>query len=121
MLIDHISLSISDVERSKQFYTRVLATLDIEQVGETHGWIGFGRNGKGDFWFGVDDEAQHPMHFAFLAESRAQVDAFHAAAIKAGGKDNGKPGLRPEYHPDYYGAFIIDPDGHNIEAVCHQG
>lgn len=120
MIIDHIGLAISDFEQSKAFYSTSLAPLNIELVAEVHGWAGFGRNGKPDFWFGPHVKTQHPMHIAFLAESRDQVDQFYEAAISAGGKDNGKPGIRDIYHPNYYGAFVIDPDGHNIEAVCHQ-
>lgn len=120
MIIDHIGLVIADYEKSKAFYSRALAPLNIKLVSEVQGWAGFGRNGKPEFWFGTYEKTQHPMHIAFLAESRDQVDQFYVAAIAAGGKDNGKPGIREIYHPDYYGAFVIDPDGHNIEAVCHQ-
>ena len=120
MLIDHIGIAISDYERSKQFYSTVLATLDIVLVVEVQGWAGFGNNDKAEFWFGVDEVAQPPMHIAFLADSREKVDNFYQAALVAGAKDNGKPGLREIYHANYYGAFIIDPDGHNIEAVCHK-
>ncbi|MGI9318351.1 MAG: VOC family protein [bacterium] len=121
MLIDHIGLAISDYDRSKQFYSKVLAPLDIMLVAEVQGWAGFGKNGKGEFWLGIDQKTQFPMHIAFLAESREKVNQFYEAAIAAGAKDNGKPGLREIYHADYYGAFVIDPDGHNIEAVCHRG
>ena len=87
---------------------------------EVQGWAGFGRQGKPEFWFGEHTEKQQPMHIAFLAESRDQVRAFHAAALAAGAKDNGAPGIREIYHPNYYGAFVLDLDGHNIEAVCHK-
>lgn len=120
MLIDHIGVAISDYERSKEFYLKALAPLNIGLVVEIQGWAGFGRNGKTDFWFGPDDTVQSPMHIAFVAESREKVEQFYTAAIAAGARDNGKPGVRPEYHRNYYGAFVIDPDGHNIEAVCHQ-
>jgi len=120
MIIDHVGIAISDYERSKAFYLSVLATLGIELVVEVQGWAGFGKAGKGEFWFGPDDTIQKPMHIAFTAQSREQVDAFYAAAIAAGATDNGKPGPREIYHPNYYGAFVIDPDGHNIEAVCHR-
>ena len=120
MLIDHIGLAVSDYDRSKQFYSKVLATLEIELIAEVQGWAGFGKNGKAEFWFGIDEKAQHPMHIAFLAESREKVNQFYNAAIAAGAKDNGMPGLREIYHADYYGAFVTDPDGHNIEAVCHR-
>ena len=120
MLIDHIGLAISDYEISKTFYMACLKPLNIELIVEIdEGWAGFGRDDKAEFWFGPDDKVQHPMHIAFHAETRAQVDAFYQAALAAGGQDNGKPGLRKIYHPMYYGAFVLDPDGHNIEAVCH--
>jgi len=80
---------------------------------------GFGDGGKPDFWIGGEGKLEKPVHVAILAKDRASVDAFHRAALAAGGKDNGKPGLRPHYHPNYYAAFALDPDGHNIEAVCH--
>ncbi len=120
MIIDHIGLAVSDYARSKDFFTTALAPLGITLVVEVAGWAGFGRGGKPEFWFGTHSRPQHPMHLAFAAESRAQVDAFHAAALKAGAQDNGAPGLREIYHPHYYGAFVIGPDGHNIEAVCHR-
>jgi len=121
MIIDHIGIAISDYDKSKLFYQSVLATLGIELVIEVQGWAGFGKKGKAEFWFGPDEKTQEPMHIAFAAKSRQQVDEFYKAAIAAGGLDNGKPGVREIYHPNYYGAFVIDPDGHNIEAVCHQG
>jgi len=120
MIIDHIGMAISDLDKSKAFYAKALAPLHIELVAEVQGWAGFGRNGKPEFWFGEHEQNQHPMHIAFLAENRKQVDRFYEAALSAGGRDNGKPGFREIYHPNYYGAFIFDPDGHNIEAVCHQ-
>lgn len=120
MLIDHIGLSVSDYDASKQFYSSVLATLNIELVMEVQGWAGFGKGEKAEFWFGPDTYTLAPMHIAFRAQSREQVDQFYEAAIAAGAKDNGKPGIREIYHPNYYGAFVIDPDGHNIEAVCHE-
>ena len=120
MIIDHIGIAISDYDQSKEFYTKVLAPLDIKLVAEDQGWAGFGKNGKPDFWFGTDKKTQSPMHIAFIAESREKVNQFYEAAIAAGAKDNGKPGIRAIYHSDYYSAFVIDPDGHNIEAVCHR-
>lgn len=120
MIIDHIGLAVSDIERSKAFYTAALAPLGITQCQEAMGWVGYGRNGKPEFWFGTHEQPQRPMHIAFAAETRAQVDAFYKAALEAGAKDNGPPGIRALYHPNYYGAFVIDPDGHNIEAVCHR-
>lgn len=120
MIIDHIGLAISDVEKSKLFYSKCLAPLGIELVMEWDGWVGFGKDGKPELWFGEDMDAQLPMHIAFLAENREQVKQFYAAALAAGGRDNGEPGIREIYHPDYYGAFVLDPDGHNIEAVTHK-
>ena len=121
MILDHSGFSVSDTERSKAFYVKALAPLGIAIVMEGHGWVGMGREGRPQFWFGGAGgmAGAGPVHLAFAARSRAEVRAFHEAALAAGGKDNGAPGLRPEYHADYYGAFVIDPDGHNIEAVCH--
>jgi catechol 2,3-dioxygenase-like lactoylglutathione lyase family enzyme len=119
MTIDHIMLSVSDYEKSKFFYSKALSPLNITQAMEFEGWSAFGKEGRPVFWFGVGKQPQHPMHIAFTADNRKQVDEFYQAALEAGGKDNGEPGLREQYHPNYYGAFVIDPDGHNIEAVCH--
>jgi catechol 2,3-dioxygenase-like lactoylglutathione lyase family enzyme len=119
LIIDHIGLAVTDYGRSKAFFTSALAPLRIGIVMEVQSWAGFGRDGKPDFWFGEHAAAQRPMHIAFIAESRDQVRSFHQAALAAGGKDNGPPGIREIYHPNYYGAFVLDPDGHNIEAVCH--
>lgn len=120
MILDHIGLSVSDYEKSKAFFTAALAPLGIGLVKEVAGWAGFGREQRPQFWFGTGGPAQHSMHIAFTADSRAQVRAFHEAALKAGAKDNGGPGIREIYHPHYYGAFVIGPDGHNVEAVCHK-
>jgi catechol 2,3-dioxygenase-like lactoylglutathione lyase family enzyme len=120
VIIDHIGLSVSDYEQSKQFFGRALAPLGIEWVMEVEGWAGLGRAGKAELWFGRGAEPQRPMHMAFIAENRDQVRAFYAAALAAGGKDNGPPGIREIYHPNYFGAFVIGPDGHNVEAVCHK-
>lgn len=119
MIIDHIGFVISDYKKSKEFYTHCLAPLDISLVMEVEGWAGFGRDNKPEFWFGPHGDAHQPLHIAFIAESRKQVNQFHEAALAAGGKDNGAPGIREIYHPNYYAAFVYDPDGHNIEAVCH--
>jgi catechol 2,3-dioxygenase-like lactoylglutathione lyase family enzyme len=126
-MIDHIGFAISDYEESKAFYTKALAPLgyvlimEVAAEGNPSGApaAGFGEGGKPDFWIGGEGKLEKPVHVAILAKDRASVDAFHRAALAAGGKDNGKPGLRPHYHPNYYAAFAIDPDGHNIEAVCH--
>jgi catechol 2,3-dioxygenase-like lactoylglutathione lyase family enzyme len=120
MIIDHIGLTVGNLSRSRSFYTRALAPLGIEPVMEAGGWVGFGRDGKPEFWFGEQGGSGAPMHVAFACETREQVRDFHEAAMAAGGRDNGPPGVREIYHPDYYGAFVLDPDGHNIEAVCHR-
>ncbi len=125
-MLDHVGFPVSDYARSKRFYEQALAplgyTLIMEVEQETEGGFpaaGFGANGKPDFWIGGEGGLNKPLHVAILAKHRATVDAFHKAAIAAGGRDNGAPGLRPHYHPNYYAAFVFDPDGHNIEAVCH--
>jgi len=118
-MIDHISLGVRDLSVSKAFYAAALAPLGYVVMMEFPGVLGLGEKGKPDFWLGGGGETGAGRHVAFLAPNRAAVDAFYEAAIRAGGKDNGKPGLRPQYHPNYYGAFVLDPDGHNIEAVCH--
>jgi catechol 2,3-dioxygenase-like lactoylglutathione lyase family enzyme len=120
MILDHIGMAVSDAARSKVFFTAALAPLRIVPIAEFGDWFGLGRDGRPQFWFGAGDVPQLPMHIAFAAESREQVRQFHAAALQAGGEDNGAPGLRPQYHADYYGAYVIGPDGHNIEAVCHR-
>lgn len=119
MIIDHIGFAVSDSEKSSEFYSKALLPLGIVKIMEVEGWTGFGKNGKPEFWFGKGDSPQLPMHIAFSAENRNQVDQFYEAALAAGGKDNGAPGIREIYHPNYYGAFVVDPDGHNIEAVYH--
>lgn len=119
MIIDHIGLSVTNAQESKEFFVKALEPLGVEVVMEFAGWYGMWKWGKPDFWFWVGKQAQTPMHIAFLAESKQQVDAFYQAAISAGATDNGKPWPRPEYHDNYYGAFVINADGHNIEAVFH--
>ena len=119
-MLDHIALSVADRARSQSFYLEALAPLGYELMMDHElSGAGLGRDGKPDFWI-QSGAPSGPIHVAFSASDRATVDAFHRAAVKAGGRDNGKPGLRPEYHPTYYGAFVIDPDGNNVEAVCHQ-
>ncbi len=115
-MIDHIILQVSDLDRSGAFYRGALAPLGYEVATDYEGFLGFGRDNLVDFWL-AKGAATAPVHVAFRAESRSAVDAFHAAALAAGGRDHGAPGLRTHYHPDYYGAFVLDPDGHNIEAV----
>lgn len=119
MLIDHIGFNVSDVAATKAFLTQALAPLGVTVTKEGPGWAMVGRPGEGEFWFGSFGAPPGPIHIAFHATNREQVRQFHAAGLAAGGKDNGGPGLRPQYHPNYYGAFVIGPDGHNYEAVCH--
>jgi catechol 2,3-dioxygenase-like lactoylglutathione lyase family enzyme len=118
-MIDHIGVSVTDVAESKAFYRSALAPLGYAVIMEFGKDVGFGVPPKPDFWIGETGEDAGPTHVAFRADSRKQVDAFHKAAVAAGGRDNGPPGLRPDYHANYYGAFVLDPDGNNIEAVCH--
>lgn len=125
-ILDHVGLAVAYHSRSRAFYEAALAPLGIgvvmevtaeETGGAAH--TGFGRGFKPAFWISEGPPGGH-AHIAFVAADRAAVDAFHAAALAAGGTDNGAPGLRPHYHPSYYGAFVLDPDGHNVEAVCHR-
>jgi catechol 2,3-dioxygenase-like lactoylglutathione lyase family enzyme len=124
-MIDHIGFPVSDYERAKTFYSAALAPLDyvllaeVRQSDHDASAAGFGADGDPDFWIGGEGGLGKSLHVAFLAKNRAAVDAFHRAALAAGGRDNGAPGIRAHYHPDYYAAFVHDPDGHNIEAVCH--
>ena len=125
-MIDHIGFPVSDYERSKAFYLKALAPLDYVLVmevkqdrPEADPAAGFGANGKPDFWIGGEGGLDKPLHVAIVAKDRATVDAFYKAAIAAGGRDNGGPGLRELYHPNYYAAFVLDLDGNNIEAVSH--
>ena len=126
-MLDHVGFAVSDYDRAKAFYQAALAPLGIallfevtaEQTGaEAH--AGFGAAGRPFFWIGTGARPTQSVHVAFAAPDRATVAAFHAAALAAGGTDNGAPGLRPHYHADYYGAFVLDADGNNIEAVCRQ-
>lgn len=119
MVFDHVGLAVTDFPATRAFLVAALKPLDIGIVQEGAGWALVGRPHEGGFWFGSFGKVPGPIHIAFAAENREQVRQFHAAALAAGGKDNGAPGLRPQYHPNYYGAFIIGPDGHNFEAVCH--
>jgi len=119
-MIDHVVFWVTDMARSKAFYDRALVPLGIKRItGDDHAFAGYGVPGKGDFWIGPAKEPPTGTHVAFATPDRATVHAFYDAAIAAGGRDNGKPGLRPQYAPTYYGAFVLDPDGHNIEAVCY--
>jgi catechol 2,3-dioxygenase-like lactoylglutathione lyase family enzyme len=137
-MLDHVSIKVRVFARSRDFYRTALAPLGYSLLMEfpENGppqYAGFGVGGKSvvfhpqqpagsgnpDFWISQGEQVA-PVHFAFVCQDRKMVDAFHTAALKAGGKDNGAPGVRTEYHPTYYGAFILDPDGNNVEAVCHK-
>ncbi|CAJ91258.1 Catechol 2,3-dioxygenase or related enzyme, vicinal oxygen chelate (VOC) family [Cupriavidus necator] len=126
-MIDHTGVSVSDYGKSRAFYQAALGAigyvLDKEFPASVTGSTdvaGFGPPGQPDFWIHRGTPNQPPLHVAFRVDSRETVDAFHRAALAAGGRDNGAPGIRAHYHPNYYGAFVLDPDGHNIEAVCHK-
>jgi catechol 2,3-dioxygenase-like lactoylglutathione lyase family enzyme len=118
-MLDHVTIGTSDLNRATEFYDRALKPLGVDRLFSDGGtaW-GYGADNRAFFWIGRRDDVITGVHVAFAAPDRATVDAFHAAALAAGGRDNGAPGLRPHYHRDYYGAFVLDPDGHNIEAVC---
>jgi catechol 2,3-dioxygenase-like lactoylglutathione lyase family enzyme len=117
-MIDHIGVQVTDLEHSVAFYTKALAPLGYTLIMRFPQFAGFGVDGKPDFWI-TQARPTDKLHIAFRAAGRGVVRAFHDEAIAAGGKDNGGPGVREIYHPNYYGAFVLDPDGHNIEAVCH--
>lgn len=125
-MIDHITFGVSDFARSTAFYDRALAPLGVKRLFDVppEHTRGVSVTGYGDhrpwFWIAEEDPTRGKLHVAILAADRSLVDVFHREALAAGGRDNGAPGLRPHYHPDYYGAFVLDPDGNNIEAVCHQ-
>lgn len=124
-MIDHLAIDVSDLEKSGHFYDNALEPLGYKKLTEapqefggrlTLGWTD---SSETDLYIGLGLRNQPRLHIAFRAEDRKRVDEFYEAALAAGGKDNGKPGLRPEYHENYYGAYVLDPDGHNVEAVCH--
>ena len=126
-MLDHIGFPVTDLASSRSFYDKALAPLGISMLmqvtpeqagGSAH--LGYGSAGKPYFWIGTGGALKGPLHVAFTAPDRKTVDAFYRAALAAGGTDNGAPGLRPHYHPNYYGAFVLSPDGHNVEAVCHR-
>ena len=134
MLIDHVGVDVTDFDASKIFYDAALGPLQVAvlfqvPIEHTAGArvMGYGKTadsghiqaGKPSFWIAEGTRRAQGLHVAFVAETRDQVDAFHAGAMAAGGRDNGGPGVRPHYHPNYYGAFVLDPDGYNVEAVCH--
>jgi catechol 2,3-dioxygenase-like lactoylglutathione lyase family enzyme len=119
-MLDHIGLDVSDINRSKAFYVHALKPLGYEIFMEWDKWLGFAIDGKPDFWLKQGIQTKPGIHIAFRARNRLLVDKFYGAALAAGGTDNGAPGIREIYHPHYYGAFVLDPDGHNIEVVCHE-
>ena len=119
-MFDHVGFGVTDLARSKAFFLAALQPLGVSVVMEGPYGVGIGKNGKPSLWLHETKETPAHLHIAIAADSRSAVDAFYKAAIAAGGKDNGAPGLRPHYHPHYYGAFVIGPDGHNVEAVCHK-
>ena len=121
-MFDHVKFGVSDYAASKAFFLEALAPLGVAIVAEGSPAYGveFSSKGEASLCLYQSEEPPVPLHLAFTAENRPQVDAFYRAAIEAGGKDNGAPGLCPEYHANYYAAFVIGPDGHNIEVVCHE-
>ena len=119
-MIDHTGVQVSDIERAIAFYTKALAPLGYEVIKRFGPHAGLGVNKKPDFWITAEKPPTDKIHIAFRAPTRSVVKAFYEAALAAGGRDNGPPGIREMYHPEYYGAFVLDPDGHNIEACCHE-
>lgn len=119
-MLDHFGFGVSRLPRSKAFFVQALQPLGAHVVMEGPYGVGIGVHDKPTLWMYETSGTPAPLHIALAATSRAQVDAFYQAALAAGGRDNGAPGLRPHYHANYYGAFVIGPDGHNVEAVCHR-
>ena len=120
-MFDHVGFGVSDYEASKAFYLKALKPLGVAVVMEGPYGVGMGRGGKPSLWIHqAPRKPQQSIHLAFTATTRKQVEEFYRAALDAGAKDNGPPGLRPHYHSHYYAAFVIGPDGHNVEAVCHE-
>jgi catechol 2,3-dioxygenase-like lactoylglutathione lyase family enzyme len=119
-MFDHLGFGVTDYATSKTFFLQSLEPLGVGIVMEGEHGLGIGPKEKPALWLFQTSEKPTPMHIAFTAENRQQVRDFYRNALEAGGKDNGAPGLRPHYHADYYGAFVIGPDGHNVEAVCHR-
>jgi catechol 2,3-dioxygenase-like lactoylglutathione lyase family enzyme len=121
-MFDHVSIGVSDIARAKKFYDAALKPLGYSRLSDGETSLGYGDKGVA-LWLGKTDkpvkaDVDSGLHFCFSAKDRAAVDAFHAAALKSGGKDNGKPGVRADYSPKYYAAFVIDPDGYRLEAYC---
>ncbi|HEU0051291.1 MAG TPA: VOC family protein [Patescibacteria group bacterium] len=119
-MLDHISLYVKNLDDAKKFYSAALAPLGYEIAHEGEGFLGMGEPGKPDLWISEEPEKAKPAHVAFQADDRTKIDAFYTAALSAGGKDNGKPGPRDNYGPNYYAAFVFDGEGNNIEVVCHK-
>jgi catechol 2,3-dioxygenase-like lactoylglutathione lyase family enzyme len=126
-MIDHTGVTVSDFDKSKAFYRAALEPIGFELLLEFSAAVtgfadvaGFGARPKAEFWINRGEPNKPPVHVAFRVHDRSLVDAFYTAALSAGGRSNGAPGPRPHYHSDYYGAFVLDPDGHNIEVVCHE-
>jgi catechol 2,3-dioxygenase-like lactoylglutathione lyase family enzyme len=119
-MFDHVGFGVTDYTLSKTFFLKALQPLGVGIVMEGEHGIGIGLTGKPSLWLFQTSEKPAPLHLAFTAQNRQQVQDFYHAALESGGKDNGAPGLRPHYHPNYYAAFVIGPDGHNVEVVCHQ-
>ncbi|MGV2909533.1 VOC family protein [Achromobacter sp. AGC25] len=119
-MFDHIGFGVSNIDESQTFFLRALGPLGVGLAMEGPDSVGLGRQGKPSLWLYATSAVTPPLHIAIFAPTRADVDAFYEAALAAGGQDNGAPGLRPHYHPNYYAAFVRSPDGHNVEAVCHQ-
>ncbi len=119
-MLDHVTISVGELSRAKEFYDRALQPLGIECLyTDGNGFAGYGVSPKAFFWIGQRDGRQTSVHVAFKTQDRSIVESFYAEAVKIGGRSNGAPGIRAQYHPDYYAAFVFDPDGHNIEVVCH--
>lgn len=118
-MFDHLGIGASNVETSTSFFLRALEPLGVGIAMKGPNGVGLGKNGKPSLWLHMSEGQPLPLHLAFSAGNRSEVDGFYRAAIDAGGQDNGPPGLRLHYHPNYYAAFVIAPDGHNVEVVCH--
>jgi catechol 2,3-dioxygenase-like lactoylglutathione lyase family enzyme len=119
-MLDHVTIGVTDFAKARNFYDAALKPLGIDRLyGDGAHFAGYGEASRAWFWIGIRDAVATGSHIAFAAKDRATVDAFYRAAMAAGGRDNGAPGIRAQYSPTYFGAFVLDPDGHNIEAVCH--
>ena len=119
-MFDHIGIPVTDLATAKEFFLRALSPLAVRVLVHDADAVGLGQGDKASLWLVPASAPAAPLHLAFIAQSRAQVDAFYRQALAAGGQDNGAPQLRPRYHASYYAAFVIGPDGHNVEVVCHR-